>query len=52
MQTTLDGWTKAKKIIPDDWLARISPAHTAHINFRGTFSFPFELYRDQLLRAA
>ena len=52
MQTTLEGWTKEKKIIPDDWLARISPAHTAHINFRGTFSFPFEPYRDQLLRAA
>ena len=33
MQTTLDGWTKEKKIIPDDGLARISPAHTGHINF-------------------
>ena len=52
MQTTLDSWTKEKKIIPDDWLARISPAHTSHINFRGTFSFPFEAYRDELLRAA
>ncbi|MEO6022054.1 MAG: Tn3 family transposase, partial [Burkholderiales bacterium] len=52
MQTMLDGWTKEKKIIPDDGLARISPAHTGHINFPGTFTCPFEPYRDQLLRAA
>ena len=51
MQTTLDRWTKEKKIIPEEWLARISPAHTAHINFRGTFRFPFETYPDALLKA-
>ena len=33
-------------------LARISPARTAHINFRGTFQFPVEAYGDRLFAGA
>lgn len=52
LQLTLDRWTNMGTAIPEEWVALISPAHVAHINFRGTFSFPIAQYRDQLLRAA
>ena len=52
LQMTLDRWAHEGKILQDEWLARISPAHTAYINFRGTFRFPLENYRDQLLRVS
>lgn len=32
-----------------DWLQHVSPAHYSNINFRGTFSFPINEYREWLL---
>jgi len=52
MQTTLDDWQRKGQGIDDDWLRRLGPAHFAHVNFRGTLSFPVEHYRDILLDAA
>ncbi|MFM0515536.1 Tn3 family transposase, partial [Paraburkholderia sp. RL17-373-BIF-A] len=52
MQTTLDDWQRKGQGIDDDWLQRLGPAHFAHVNFRGTLSFPVEQYRDMLLDAA
>jgi len=31
-----------------DWLANVSPAHFSNINFRGTFSFAVQQYREWL----
>lgn len=39
-------------LVQPEMLARISPAHTEHINFRGTFTFPIELYRQRLFQEA
>jgi TnpA family transposase len=52
MQSTLDDWQRKGQGIDDDWLRRLGPAHFAHVNFRGTLSFPLERYRDMLLNAA
>ncbi|MGB8418891.1 MAG: Tn3 family transposase [Paraburkholderia sp.] len=52
MQTTLDDWQRKGQGIDDDWLRRLGPAHFAHVNFRGTLSFPIDRYRDMLLDAA
>jgi hypothetical protein len=30
----------------------MGPAHFAHVNFRGTLSFPIDRYREMLLDAA
>jgi TnpA family transposase len=35
-----------------EWLTHVSPAHFRNINFRGTFSFPVEQYRDRVLEGA
>ncbi|MBL8517565.1 MAG: Tn3 family transposase [Burkholderiales bacterium] len=32
-----------------DWVGSVSPAHFRNINFRGTFSFPIQAYRDRVL---
>ena len=37
-------------VIEDAWLRRIGPAHSGHINFRGTFSFGVDKYAQALLR--
>jgi TnpA family transposase len=52
-QSILDDWgrTKAKQV-PGDILAHVSPAHFGNMNFRGTFRFPLERYRDRLLGSA
>jgi len=52
MQATLDAWQKKGQGIDDDWLRRLGPAHFAHLNFRGTLSFPIDRYREMLLDAA
>ena len=49
IQTTIE--QNPALAIPD-MLARISPARTAHINFRGTFQFPVEAYGDRLFSGA
>lgn len=36
--------------IDDAWLRRMGPAHSSHINFRGTFRFGVEKYAQALLR--
>ena len=33
------------------WLRRMGPAHSSHINFRGTFSFSVDKYAQALLRS-
>ncbi|RQR70523.1 hypothetical protein DID97_34675 [Burkholderia sp. Bp8977] len=33
-------------------MRRLGPAHFAHVNFRGTLSFPSDQYSDVLLEAA
>ena len=52
MQATLDAWRSKGQGIDDDWLRRMGPAHFAHVNFRGTLSFPVDRYREVLLDAA
>lgn len=46
MQTTLDRRQLKGQGIGDDWLRRLGPEHFAHVNFRGTLSFPVDRYRD------
>jgi TnpA family transposase len=52
MQVTVDSWRSKGQRIEDDWLRRMGPAHFAHVNFRGTLSFPIDRYQDMLLDAA
>ncbi|MFP3556991.1 Tn3 family transposase [Paraburkholderia sp. SIMBA_049] len=52
IQATLDRWRCKGQGVDDDWLRRMGPAHFAHINFRGTLSFPIDRYREMLLDAA
>jgi TnpA family transposase len=52
MQATVDAWRRKGQQIDDDWLRRMGPAHFAHLNFRGTLSFPLDLYSEMLLEAA
>jgi len=49
MQETVDHWRRNGQNIKDEWLARMGPAHFAHINFRGTFKFGVTRYADALL---
>ena len=49
IQETLLGDGEMSKADHDlGWLRHISPAHFANINFRGTFSFPINDYREWL----
>jgi TnpA family transposase len=50
MQDVVDRWRKAGRAVDDRWLARMGPAHSSHINFRGLFRFGIERYRAMLLR--
>ncbi|KVD74295.1 hypothetical protein WI89_11140 [Burkholderia ubonensis] len=52
MQATVDGWRRKGRQVDDEWLRRMGPAHFAHVNFRGTLSFPIDQYSDVLLEAA
>lgn len=52
MQATVDTWRSKGQQIDDDWLRRMGPAHFAHVNFRGTLSFPIDVYREMLLDVA
>ncbi|MBB5499614.1 Tn3 family transposase [Paraburkholderia sp. MM5384-R2] len=52
MQVTIDDWRRKGQEVDDDWLRRMGPAHFAHVNFRGTLSFPIDRYREMLLDAA
>ena len=52
MQETVDSWRSKGQRIDDDWLRRMGPAHFAHVNLRGTLSFPVDQYREMLLDAA
>ncbi|MGU2419716.1 Tn3 family transposase [Burkholderia cenocepacia] len=52
MQISVDGWRSKGQQVDDDWLRRMGPAHFAHVNFRGTLSFPIDLYHEMLLDAA
>ncbi|MBS2132233.1 Tn3 family transposase (plasmid) [Burkholderia thailandensis] len=49
MQATVDRWRKTGHEVSDDWLRRMGPAHFAHVNFRGTLSFPIDRYGEALL---
>jgi TnpA family transposase len=51
MQETIDRWRKKEQVIDDDWLRRMGPAHFAHVNFRGTLSFPLDRYAEVLFEA-
>ncbi|MCY0854056.1 Tn3 family transposase [Cupriavidus sp. D39] len=52
MQATVDAWRGKGQRVEDDWLRRMGPAHSAHVNFRGTLRFPLEQYQEMLLEAA
>ncbi len=52
MQVTVDAWRGKGQRLEDDWLRRMGPAHSAHVNFRGTLRFPIEQYREMLVVAA
>lgn len=49
MQETVDKWRRSNQKIEDTWLARMGPAHFAHVNFRGMFKFGVSRYADMLL---
>jgi TnpA family transposase len=50
LQTQLDARAReGKPPISNEWLARVSPAHHVHINFRGVFQFDFADYTQRLL---
>lgn len=53
-QTVIDGWNalQPKRLADEslaELLAHMAPVHFGHINFRGTFRFPIERYRDRVL---
>jgi Tn3 transposase DDE domain len=50
IQATLDRWRSKAQGVDDDWLQRMGPAHFAHVNFRGTLSFPVDRYREIAMR--
>jgi len=52
MQETVDSWRSKGQRIDEDWLRRMGPAHFAHVNFRGTLSFPIDRYQAMLVDAA
>jgi hypothetical protein len=52
LPATVDDWRRKVQLIDDNWLRRMGPAHFAHVNFRGTLSFPIDLYQEVLLDAA
>ncbi|AYQ43550.1 Tn3 family transposase [Burkholderia lata] len=52
MQATVDGWRRKGRQVDDEWVRRMGPAHFAHVNFRGTLSFPVDRYGEILLEAA
>lgn len=49
MQATVEQWRQSGQKIEDAWLARMGPAHFAHVNFRGTFKFGVQRYAQMLL---
>lgn len=49
MQNTVEQWRNSGQKIEDSWLARMGPAHFAHVNFRGTFKFGVSRYAQMLL---
>ena len=51
MQETVERWRRTGKEIRDSWLARMGPAHFAHVNFRETFKFGVSRYAQMLLSA-
>jgi TnpA family transposase len=51
MQAVVDRWRKAGQTVEDTWLARMGPAHSSHINFRGLFRFGIDRYREMLIQA-
>ncbi len=50
MHGVVERLRKDGTVIEDAWLRRIGPAHSGHINFRGTFSFGVDKYAQALLR--
>lgn len=52
MQETVERWRRSGQKIEDAWLARMGPAHFAHVNFRGTFKFGVSRYAEMLLSQA
>jgi TnpA family transposase len=49
MQESVERWRRSGRKIEDAWLARMGPAHFAHVNFRGTFKFGISRYAQLLL---
>ena len=49
MQESVERWRRSGRKIEDAWLARMGPAHFAHVNFRGTFKFGISRYAQMLL---
>jgi len=49
LQVAVDEWQNVnRQPLSPEILAHIAPVHYGNINFRGTFRFPFERYRDRL----
>ena len=51
LQTAVDSWKTGdtSEASLSELMAHIAPAHFGNINFRGTFRFPVERYRDRVL---
>ena len=52
MNDVVERLRKGGMEIDDAWLRRMGPAHSSHINFRGTFRFGVEKYAQALLRSS
>jgi TnpA family transposase len=50
IQRAVEEWRRSKRPIDDAILRHIGPARFGHINFRGTFRFGIERYRQLLLQ--
>jgi len=49
-QTIIDEWaSKRSNQVSPEILSHVSPAHFGNVNFRGTFRFAVERYRDRVL---
>lgn len=50
MQQVVDAWKLERHPIEDDWVRRMGPGHSSHINFHGTLAFNVQDHSDALLQ--
>ena len=50
MQQVVDDWKREGHPIEEDWLRRMGPGHSSHVNFHGTLAFNVQEHSDALLQ--